>query len=215
MSSLTDEHINEKVQTYYSDKLKEHGATPKGVDWNSVESQATRYAQLLKVCKGKESLSINDIGCGYGYLFQYLQKHQKDFQYYGVDVSESMIETAKDMHKEFKNFHAVHGSVPKQLADYSVASGIFNVRLNFSNEEWLEYILNTLQIMNESCTEGFSFNCLTSHSDLHKQREDLYYTDPSRILEHCIKNFSRNVTLLHGYGLYEFTVLVHKGNTYE
>jgi hypothetical protein len=41
-------------------------------------------------------------------------------------------------------------------------------------------------------------------------REDLYYADPARLFDHCKTRFARNVTLLHDYGLYEFTMLVRK-----
>ena len=40
---LTD--INE----YYSQKLREHGTTPKGVDWNGIESQELRFKTLLNI----------------------------------------------------------------------------------------------------------------------------------------------------------------------
>ena len=38
-----------EVRNYYSGRLQEHGPTPRGVDWNSVESQVLRFDQLLKV----------------------------------------------------------------------------------------------------------------------------------------------------------------------
>ena len=39
--------ILEKVSRYYSGKLEAHGATARGVDWNSTESQRLRFVQLL------------------------------------------------------------------------------------------------------------------------------------------------------------------------
>ena len=44
-----DERIINQVNKYYTEKVLEFGATPKGVDWNGVESQELRFAQLLKV----------------------------------------------------------------------------------------------------------------------------------------------------------------------
>lgn len=58
--------------------------------------------------------------------------------------------------------------------------------------------------------QGFSFNCLTSYSDKEKMRPDLYYADPSKIFDLCKRRYSRNVAVLHDYGLYEFTVIVRK-----
>ena len=38
----------EEVTAYYSNKLTQYGATPKGVDWNGEESQVLRFEQLYK-----------------------------------------------------------------------------------------------------------------------------------------------------------------------
>jgi hypothetical protein len=39
-------------------------------------------------------------------------------------------------------------------------------------------------------------------------RDHLYYADPGEFFEICKRVYSRNVALLHDYGLYEFTILV-------
>jgi len=62
--------------------------------------------------------------------------------------------------------------------------------------------------MNQKSKRGFSFNMLTKYSDKEYMRDDLYYADPLFILDFCKRNFSKNVSLLHDYGLYEFTILV-------
>ena len=70
-TSLLDE-----VATYYAEKLAEHGDTPRGVDWNGEESQKVRFAQLCKIIESKTpNFSLNDLGCGYGALLDYLRDH--------------------------------------------------------------------------------------------------------------------------------------------
>ena len=59
-----------------------------------------------------------------------------------------------------------------------------------------------------SVMAGFGFNVLTLYSDADKRRADLYYADPLELFTHCRLTFSRFVTLLHDYPLYEFTLLV-------
>jgi hypothetical protein len=44
-----------------------------------------------------------------------------------------------------------------------------------------------------------------SGADRMAQRPDLYYG-----FDFCKRRFSRNVALLHDYGLYDFTILVRK-----
>ena len=41
-------------------------------------------------------------------------------------------------------------------------------------------------------------------------KDHLFYADPCFFFDHCKKHFSKNVALLHDYGMYEFTILVRK-----
>src|SRR5256884_1528902 len=91
--------ILENVNRYYTEKLELHGATARGVDWNSVESQRLRFAQLLKICDCREPFTINDYGCGYGALADYLRDTGGLFRYCGFDISSSMIARARELHE--------------------------------------------------------------------------------------------------------------------
>lgn len=195
------------VDAYYTDKVKTHGATPRGVDWNSVESQHLRFQQLSGLLPAS-GFSVCDYGCGYGSYFDHLAKDRNDFRYVGVDVSAEMVRHARELHAGVANATFECAQVPAQ-ADHVVASGIFNVRQQAGDAEWLDYILGTIDAMAAASRKGFAFNCLTSYSDADRMREDLYYADPKRLFDHCMR-ISRHVTLLHGYGLYEFTILVRK-----
>jgi SAM-dependent methyltransferase len=195
------------VDRYYSAKVKEHGRTSRGVDWNSLESQELRFAQLLKVTDGQKKFSINDFGCGFGSLLGYLNRQHFQPHYYGFDISKEMIANAKELYK--KGIFRVSNK-PWKRTDYSVASGIFNVRLTAPKTSWKSYFLKTLDLMDRFSARGFSFNCLTKYSDKEKMRNYLYYADPLFLFDVCKKKYSKNVALLHDYGLYEFTILVRK-----
>lgn len=202
--------ILENINHYYTDKIKMHGATPKGVDWNGEESQFVRFEQLSKIIN-KDIFSINDIGCGYGKYFEFLQNRFSNFNYYGFDLSQEMINNAKSLYSNMGGgFMQVDNLKNIEKADYSVASGIFSVKLEHNESEWLSYILSTLEDMNEKSIKGFSFNMLTKYSDKEYMKDNLYYADPLFIFDYCKRNFSKQVALLHDYGLYEFTILVKK-----
>lgn len=198
------------IDRYYGEKVLAHGATPQGVDWNSGQSQELRFDQLLKLCDPDAPFSINDIGCGYGRLYAYLKQAGADCDYLGVDISPAMIEAARAAHAADPKARFVQGIAPRRVADYSVASGIFNVRLQVPDGPWERWILEMLDILDESSSRGFAFNCLTKYSDPDRMRAELYYADPCRLFDHCKLNHSRNVALLHDYGLFEFTILVRK-----
>lgn len=197
------------VKSYFDKRIQEHGASPRGSDWNSETSQNIRFDQLLKVVQ-EQSFSLLDYGCGYGALADYLATKGFDVDYYGYDILESAIETARKTHmgKPRRTFFTEKSQLP--VCDYTVASGIFNFRGEQSFDEWTEYVLSTLKEFNQLSLRGFSSNFLTKYSDADKMRPDLYYADPAFLFDYCKQNFSRNVALLHDYGLYDFTILIRK-----
>jgi SAM-dependent methyltransferase len=199
-----------EVTAYYSNKLSQYGATPKGVDWNGEESQVLRFEQLYKLMANSDAFSINDLGCGYGALYEFLINKRKKIEYCGVDVCSEMVVYASEIFRKDSNVRFIQSHLPDKIADYSVASGIFNVRLGKSDEEWFLYLKSTLETLDNSSRLGFAFNCLTSHSDKHKMLKNLYYVDPNLIFNLCKSVYSTKVALLHDYDLYEFTILVRK-----
>ena len=209
MADNTPELIN-RVADYYSQKINEHGATPAGVDWNSEASQHVRFEQLSRVINTQDGFTMADLGCGYAAYYDYLSEHYSNFTYRGYDVSNDMCEAAQSRLKEPQNATFVCTASLDTVADYTTASGIFNVRLQNSESDWRDYIIATLDQMHEHSSQGFSFNCLTSFSDADRMRDDLYYADPAELFTHCKQRYSRNVALLHDYDLYEFTLLVRK-----
>ena len=199
-----------EVAAYYSSKLAQHGQTPRGVDWNGEEGQILRFEQLCKVIDARDRFSLNDLGCGYGAIYDFLTGRYGRFAYVGIDISEPMIRAAGERHRTQPRARFVLANAPDQVADYSVASGIFNVRLGRADAEWRAHVQDTLDALHEKSTLGFSFNCLTSYADADRMREDLFYADPCAMFDLCKRRYARNVALLHDYDLYEFTIVVRK-----
>jgi cyclopropane fatty-acyl-phospholipid synthase-like methyltransferase len=201
----------DQVKSYFDKRIQEHGASPRGSDWNSEASQNIRFDQLLKVIE-MDSFSLLDYGCGYGALADYAALKGFDVDYYGFDILESAIQTARSAHtgKLRRTFFSDKSKLSKY--DYVVASGIFNFRGEQSFDDWTEYTLATLNEFNQRSGRGFSSNFLTKYSDADKMRPDLYYADPGFLFDYCKRNFSKDVALLHDYRLYDFTILVRKGN---
>jgi SAM-dependent methyltransferase len=201
--------IERRVDAYYSGRVQEHGATPRGADWNSAESQRLRFDQLLRLCAGaRERFTLVDLGCGYGALLGYLVEHRIACDYIGVDLSEEMIHAARAAFGEgpTHRFLCAGAAVPR--ADYVLASGIFNVKLDLPEEDWREYLLETLDSMAALAHHGFGFNALSTYSEPERRRPDLYYADPLELFHRCKTRLSSRVTLLHDYPLWEFTILV-------
>jgi SAM-dependent methyltransferase len=209
MTELTHAGLVARAARYYSDKLAAHGATPKGTDWNSRESQELRFEQLLRLCEGgRPPFSLNDYGCGYGALATFMAARGHAFTYRGFDASEAMVAAARRTLAALPNCSV--SSDPEELspADYTVASGLFNVKLDTPDERWRAYVLDTLGALARISMRGFAFNLLTRHADAERMRSDLFYADPALFLDYCLSRFSRKTVLLHDYPLYEFTLIV-------
>jgi len=209
---MSVDETQKKLSEYFSEKLEAFGATPKGVDYNSPESQELRFEQLVKVINSSQPFSVIDYGSGYGAMFDFLNRKGWKFEYYGIDLIEKMVLAGRQAHKDFPNAHFTTNESEAPVVDYVLAGAIFNIKLEESYERWQDFTCETLMRMNTLCSKGFAFNMLTKYSDADRmaQRPDLFYGDPLFFFDFCKRNFSRNVALLHDYGLYDFTILVRK-----
>lgn len=196
--------IERRVADYYAEKLREHGATHQGVDWNSTESQVQRFEQFLRVIPRGKRVEVLDYGCGYGAFADYLDEQAVDAEYVGYDVSQEMVEAAP--RRPGRYFTSNRNEL--RPADVVVASGIFNVRVGTERDSWEEYVLATIADLAGLAHRGLAFNMLTSYSDPERMTDRLYYGDPSFYFDWCKRNLSRHVALLHDYGLWEFTIQV-------
>lgn len=199
-----------RVERYYSARFAEHGATAAGVDWNSDESQQRRFDQLMRITRGTDGFSLNDYGCGYGALAAFLREEGVSCTYTGYDVSEPMIADATARWRDDGTVSFTRDPSDLQVADFCVASGIFNVRLDIAVADWVRYVLATIDRLATLGGKGFAFNMLTAHADPERMRDDLYYGDPGFFLDYCARAYSRHVALAQDYGLWEFTVIVRK-----
>lgn len=209
---MSIDETQKKLNEYFTEKLETFGATAKGVDYNGEQARQIRFAELVKIINPAKPFSVIDYGCGYGAMFEYLHAKSWDLDYYGVDLIEKMILAGREKYKNFPNAHFTTDEKQLPVVDYLMAASIFNIKLESPYDEWQDFVCKTLPRMNALCSKGFSFNMLTKYSDADRmaERPDLFYGDPLFFFDFCKRNFSRNVALLHDYGLYDFTILVRK-----
>lgn len=198
---------SDMARAYYSEKLKRHGATARGVDWPSIASQYLRFVQLLKVCDFSRPFSINDFGCGYGALLDYFEYRHREaaILYHGIDISPPMIEAAKLrwQHNTRANFST--DSRCEGIADYSLASGVFNVKLNWPIDEWEPYVSSILSDLRANSRRGFAVNFMLPFEES-SEEPLLYRTRPQRWMDY-LTALGCSVEQVSDYGLREFTLL--------
>jgi SAM-dependent methyltransferase len=207
---VSHDTLRDQARVYYEAKLRAHGATPAGMDWNSQSSQELRFRELARLWDGDAEAGVLDYGCGYAALAGYLRGQGHRGPYLGFDVSPDMIDAARAHVAALPDCRLTANRAELTPHDYAVASGLLNVKQSASDADWRSYVHDTIADLAALGTRGFAFNALTSYSDPEKQRPDLHYADPLALFDHCKRTYSRFVTLLHDYPLYEFTLLVRR-----
>jgi SAM-dependent methyltransferase len=200
--------IERRVAEYYTAKLREHGATHRGVDWSTPKSHALRHQQFLRIIGVGERVSVLDYGCGYGSLGEYLEDAGLSIRYQGYDLAPEMVAASRERHGGREGWSFTGERDELEPADVVIASGIFNVKVDTPADDWRGYTLDTIRDLASLGRRAFGFNMLTSYSDAERMEDRLYYGDPAFYFDWCKRNLSRHVALLHDYGLYEFTILV-------
>jgi SAM-dependent methyltransferase len=198
------------IADLYTSNLEDHGVDSKSVGWKTEESQILRFdkqVQVIDMTDGQKSISINDLGVGYGAFFSYLDNLEgvQISQFYGYDISPEMLQKASELISD-PRLKLIENERITEQADYSFQSGIFNVKLEMEDDDWTKYVEDVLLNMAEMSRKGFAFNVLTKYVDW--KQEDLFYADPLYFFDFCKTKISRYVSLIHDYPLYEWTMLV-------
>ena len=202
--------VHAAIARYYTDTVQTHGATPHGVDWTCVPTQELRFVQLLKLCDFTAPFSLNDLGCGYGALLAFLAKRHRGCKvdYLGVDLSGAMIAQAHDLWAKRRRTRFLVSHASPRSADYSLASGIFNVRLDPSAARWTRFIATTLEQLHATSRRGFAVNFLAPLPRGITGTPALYRAPPGLWRRYCEQTLGAEVEVLTGYGMREFTLLV-------
>jgi len=201
--------VHAGISDYYTAKIRKFGATPFGVDWTCQPTQELRFVQLLKMCDVASPFSLNDLGCGYGALVSYLDQYHPacSVDYLGIDLSPAMLRQARRLWPNRANVSFAQGSVSPRLADYSVASGIFNVQQDQPREVWERFVAATLGRLHASSRRGFAVNFISSEL---VRRKGVYAVEPAQWSRYCAGEFDATTEVIDGYGLREFTLIVRR-----
>lgn len=156
------------------------------------------------------AFSLNDIGCGYGALVAFLAARYPAaiVDYLGLDVSPVMVNLARRQHPGGARRHFVVGQTSSRVADYSVASGVMNVKLAHPRDRWEAYVAELLRDMHCTSRLGFAINFMcAAESTAAPADEPLYRTDADRWIRFCQTKLGCTVETVTGYGMLEFTLL--------
>jgi SAM-dependent methyltransferase len=199
----------EPVRDHYESALEAGGDDGQIVGWRNRQAQLQRFMVISDVLRGLPFRSVSDFGCGSGEFLTYLRTAGWSGDYFGVDLSPKMIDVARSRFATDNRayFEAGTRSSP---ADVTVASGVFNVSLDESQNTWLRYCREILREMWLLSSLAVVFNMLSLDSDLVRRKNGLAYFDPTEWLEFCRAELSSHLRLDQTYGQYDFTIAVFK-----
>ena len=208
MSETSLARIHASVDAYYSSKVESFGATPRGVDWTCEATQKLRFVQLLRHCDTTSRASINDLGCGYGALLAFCRERAPAWQldYLGIDLSGAMVRAAQATWHDEAGVRFVQGTRSPRVADYSIASGIFNVCGAIERDGWEGFIRTTLRAMKASTRRAVAVNFMAPPASGPSAPSQLYRTRAAPWIEFCEDELGARTTLIGHYGLREFTL---------
>lgn len=148
--------IAEKLKHHFDNRVAATDSRLAAVDWKSETAQFNRFRALLQVAENRrEKFSINDYGCGNAALIEFLDKHNDEFDYFGFDVSPLMIEQARETFGSRANccFSTLETDLP--VADYTVASGVFNLKFDCGESRWKDYMREKIREMSKKIPARF------------------------------------------------------------
>ena len=177
--------IEHSLNSAYKARLSQRGCIAEGVFWRNKSAQFARFDALLKHVQRaspKQNTTLTDVGCGYGALYEFIKATPKyqHLLYTGVDINSAMIKACKQHFPNERNLFSI-GRKPKQLVDFSLFSGTFNLCHTHKTKLWEEYIFENLHQSWQLSRYGITLNLLCDKQS--HIRNQIYYANRARFIE--------------------------------
>lgn len=197
----------EPIKDYF-EQAATKGDSYEGVAYPAPQNQAIRFDAALRLIEpGVRDFSVNDFGCGLAHLYDHIKAKRLPMKSYrGYDLSERSLEMARERLGD--EVELIRDDHLTKEADYSFAVGIFNTRLEATDEEWLAFMKSVARDLYEHSTLGCAFSSLSTYVDWMEPGQ--YYGDPTEMFAYCKQEISPRVALLHDYPLFDWTILIRR-----
>ncbi len=202
-----------EIVRHYEACLAKHGATPCGVDWPSGTDLLTRFAVMTELVSEAELRRILlDLGCGPGFLLDYLAATQMidRVHYRGIDLSDAMINAARARWPthDFSCRDILTAPLAEQSVDIVIMNGVLTERVSLSVDEMTALAEALVAAAFRVARVGIAFNVMNAHVDW--QRDDLFYWPFDALADFLKREVGRNYEFRADYGLYEYTCFVRR-----
>lgn len=194
-----------RIRAHYEPRISPHRPNYDILDWASPQSQRARFRVLADnaTLQGRKLL---DVGCGLGDLRAYLLEHHIAADYTGVDISEKMVQAARQRHPDGAFICAdlfEESPFPPKSFDVVYCSGIFN--LNLGNN--LEFLPRAMRRLFDLSGRDVVFNLL--HRRAQGGDQKYFYHSPKEVLE-ILAPLGWRMNLLDDYLPNDFTIVCQR-----
>lgn len=193
--------------TRYEERLRRFGYSPMTLGWGKSGRQAIRFSVLAEAALSDPGMSVLDVGCGFGDLYDFLAANGWRGDYTGVDIVPGLLEVARERHPALA-FHELDASVSLGTLpahDLVVCSGGLNARLRHGDNE--AHVRTMLTAMFEAAARIAACDFMTTHVDF--RHEDAWHTDPAWAFGLAL-SLTRRAVLRADYMPYEFALILFK-----
>ena len=163
----------------YRNRLASQGSTARGVFWKSELSQIARFHALLTLVrklKPTAPISIADIGCGYGAMFDFIMSSPEFLyiDYHGVDINRDMIRASHRKFPQQSHLFSISNR-PDKIVDFCLFSGTFNLTYSDNPALWTDYIFSWLDKCMAQTRCGLVLNLLCAPET--KIQKQIFYAN--------------------------------------
>lgn len=223
MTKLLSDKQRLRIQTRHKDSVEKFGYQPQALYWSNREIQQIRFRKLSEILPLNHKLeggniaawSVLDVGCGFGDLKGFLQEQGFIIDYHGIDLSETIIESAQFQRPDIQvSLGDLFDFDPADNAyDYVFLSGALNEVVETEIEGTAQYrgryAKAVIRKMYDTCRRGVAFNLLDARHPWIQSRPDLQSFMPEEIVEYC-ETFAVKVRWADDYLENDFTVYLEK-----
>lgn len=202
-----------EIIRHYEACLRQHGDTPKGMDWPNETDADTRYQVMLEVIREPYAapISLLDFGCGASHLYAYMQRGAyAQVAYSGLDISPAHVKLAqtKYPHLTYYCLDILENAASMPEADYVLLNGVFTEKCDLPFADMWAYCQQILLTIFPRAKRGIAFNVMSKQVDW--ERDDLFHLSMDTLAAFLTEKISRHYVFRHEYGLYEYTIYVYK-----
>ncbi|HEY0255291.1 MAG TPA: methyltransferase domain-containing protein, partial [Kofleriaceae bacterium] len=206
-------HDLRRTAAFYDKLVTEAHDDQEAVGWRTSYAQDVAFLTLARVEGLQNGSRILDVGCGLGALYGFFEKVGLKVVYTGIDISQKMIDGARQRHPDGKfELRDILRSPPRDRFDFVFCSGA--LAMTVANQP--EYLQEMIATMYGLCDVAIAFNLLSAYAyvtrpQLQVEAKNVSYEWPSKILEFC-KTQSEHVSLSHDTDSGTFSVYIYRRN---